>query len=224
MTLGLMLRLNLILLALFGLLIATEQLLPQAEPDMAPYEQLFMTSDACETPCLMGVRSGMLLDDAVAMLSQNDWVERIYSQRVSQFDSVASWIWSGKQPDFIDPNRRGTIYARSGRSHDIRQLVYQVEVTTTLRFQDLYLGLGETNEGYVQYWPLLDMVTYDVRYRSSDDPIHISLLTRIDCPAYLPNFYWLSETSISQMTGMPLDQYLAPQDLTAFCRSAGDTP
>jgi len=222
MALSLVVRLTFLTLGLVSLLIAGGQMLPQAPPDLAAYEQLFMTSAACDTPCLMGIRQGMLLDDAAELLEAHDWVERVYTRRVSQFESRAFWIWSGKQPDFINPENRGFLYARSGESHDIRQRVYQVQVITSLRFQDIFLALGDTSDGFVQYWPQLDMITYDVRYDNPEAQNHVSLYTRVECPAQLANFYWHAHTSISQIFGSPLDHYVPPQDLSSLCRSKGE--
>jgi hypothetical protein len=98
----------------------------------------FAASEGCPSPCVMGVRPGVMrANAAVSLLEDRGWVGHVGA--ASFENNVEFFTWYGQHPDIMDDVQ----WARLGVENDqVRTLV----VPTRLRLGDLlaYYGTVET--------------------------------------------------------------------------------
>lgn len=209
-------------LIVFTLLIGGTRLLPPSAPDLAAFNQLFPASDACDSFCLLGIRPGMPLAEAVELLRANQWIRGVSNPNVFNYETYVYWNWSGTQPDVIDTRVPGELYARS-ETDENGHYVVSVSVDTRLRLETLRQGLGTTTNGSAWWLPTPNQITYQVSYYDEAVRRRITLGSELECPLRLLHYYWHPHTRISQSEGQMLMDYVLPQMLPALCRqrSAG---
>lgn len=209
-------------LIVFTLLIGGTRLLPPSAPDLAAFNQLFPASDACDSFCLLGIRPGMPLAEAVELLRANQWIRGVSVPNLFNYESQVYWNWSGQQPDFIDARFPGELYARS-ETDENGHYVVRVTIETRLRLDELQQGLGATSDGGAWWLPVPDKIAYWVSYYDETVQRRVTLGTEMGCPVRLLHYYWHPHTQVSQSEGQMLMDYVPPQMLPALCRqrSAG---
>jgi hypothetical protein len=202
---------------LFAVGIVGARLLPEREPDLTGFKQLFFQSPDCEIPCLLGIRPGMALLPAVEKLRAHPWVRAINYPDLFAAEPEVAWHWSGSQPDFIDASVPGYMHSIATIG-DSTHVVTRIVIQTNLRFYDVQRALGSTDSGSALYWSQDDEITYDVSYYDPVTRLRTNLRTDLPCPAMLMHLYSNSHIRISQTEG-PLPQaYVPPEALSELCR------
>ncbi|MAS36888.1 MAG: hypothetical protein CL610_22990 [Anaerolineaceae bacterium] len=188
-----------------------------------PIDGLFEGSTACPTAdCLLGVRPGMPLNDALDLLSHHDWVVGVTLPNTFVAQTEVYWRWSGRQPAFIEASVPGELSARSD-TDDTGHYVTDMSIATRLRFYDLYHTLGKTSTGGAWFWQGQDRVTYHVSYYVDSTNMRTTLRMELDCPARLIRYFWNDHTQIIQNQGPPLPDYVPPETLPGLCRNQPST-
>jgi len=205
------------LLLAFG--IGAMRVLPAPDPDTAGFERLFQTSDECDTPCLLGIRPGIPLAEAMTLLRAHDWISGVTVPNTFLPELYVYWNWSGRQPDFIDTSVPGQLFARSD-TDDTGHYVIEVAVMTRLRFHELQRALGTPNGAW--HLPVTDHITYGISYHNvgqSDDLLRTTVIMELPCPARPIQYYWHNRTRISQNRGRTVSRTVSPQNLWRLCRA-----
>jgi hypothetical protein len=102
-----------------------------------PYEdhdlRAFLQPEGCAAPCFMDIRPGATRADAAYLiLEHHPWVSEIHAY--ADFGVIA-WTWSGRQPDWIDASKTGTLSITRG-------MVYSMQVYSKIPFGDIWLMYG----------------------------------------------------------------------------------
>jgi hypothetical protein len=217
-TTSLIARLAALCLTAFALLISGVHLLPERTPVMEDFDSLFLTSPACDEPCLLGVRPGMLLSEAIDLMRANGWITGLGSTNIFNPEVMVWWYWTGRQPDVINASAPGRLYARSNTDEN-GHYVIRLIVETHLPLYDLHRALGETASGSVMYQPQNDTLVYDVSYFDPESLLRTSIGIDLACPAHLISFFWRAPSRVTQAEGPPLFDYVPPEALPSLCRA-----
>ncbi len=214
-TLPFLLRLTPKLLVGFALLIVVGRLLPQGGGDEVAYQHLFMTSIVCETPCLMGIRLGMPLNEAIQVLSQHEWVRTvslpgIAEPRYADNEVWVHWLWNGEQPDFINADSPGFLYAQ-------QQRVFRIEIATRLHFEAVQSTM-RSGWSSALYQQRSDRISYAASAYDSVTQYWTIIETQLSCPAHLTQYFRLTDTLLSQSLFPAIQTRVPPQALSALCR------
>ncbi len=132
-----LLRFALLILIVFFVVLLLLRSQPLSNGDL----HHFFLPDDCSAPCFMGIQPGVTsATEAYALLAAHPWVAKVDFGPGSFADMMSKpglihWTWSGKQPDWIDPSRPGTLTAASGR---VDSLVIQ----STIPLGAVTLALG----------------------------------------------------------------------------------
>ncbi|MBZ0303950.1 MAG: hypothetical protein K8J31_29700 [Anaerolineae bacterium] len=204
---------------LFILGIGGTRLSPQTEPDLDAFQQLFQSSPGCEVHCLLGIRAGMPLREALDILRANDWVNGVTNPNTFVAQTDVYWQWSGRQPEWIDDQVMGVMSARS-ETDDMGHYITGITLTTHLRLYDLERGLGQTPNGSAFYLLRQDRIAYSATYYDPRIKVRTTLSALFPCPARLLDYYWRDQTQITQNEGPTLQEYIPPQAMPGLCRSA----
>ena len=102
-----------------------------------PYDdhdlRTFLQPDNCAPPCFMDIRPGTTTgDEARTLLEHDPWVKEI--QSYPDF-GILAWTWSGRQPDWVDPGKTGTLLTSRGT-------VYSIRLYTKIPFGEIWLMYG----------------------------------------------------------------------------------
>lgn len=85
-----------------ALLIGAVRLLAYDEAAIAQVRALLTSSEACASPCFLGIRPGHTPTRQVPELLQaHPWVQEMETRRVQNEYDTITLHWSGSQPDFI---------------------------------------------------------------------------------------------------------------------------
>lgn len=111
--------------------------------DDSQVRELLLGSEDCPAPCFMGIRPGVTTaEEALDILNHHEWVDK-----VNDGQETIRWDWSGKQPDYINPQSEGYLTLPwDGR------LVGSIGVSTNLRLASAHLLLGQPSlqDGFVR--------------------------------------------------------------------------
>ncbi len=104
--------------------------------------------EGCPAPCFMGIRPGITtMDEAVAILEANSWVEQIEKEPVGSIDTV-KWTWNNRIPKQIIPMGYGQIWAAQNSE---RLLVDAVTITSFLQLGEVYAVFGRPDTETISF-------------------------------------------------------------------------
>ncbi len=138
----LIVRAALALTLIGGLLIGAIRLLARSE---LPAGVFFTATTDCTLPCWQGITPGETsVDEAIALLAANSWVEGMTRANASPSTVLINWTWSSDYPyGSRSAEPPPTLIGRSG-------VVWQIYLPTDLRFGDVWALLGAPDGGTVQ--------------------------------------------------------------------------
>jgi hypothetical protein len=191
--------------------------------ELADIESAVESLMDCASPCLMRIQPRMTLDEAMAILSQHEWVGVIHTEHIATDRWTITnirWTWSGSQPSFINEDEQGFLQTELFSGNDA-EIVVSIEVATTLRFDDLHTILGDTDYGHAISstdsvgHPL---VVYGADYLDSATDTSYDVETIIDCPiSWLA--YWDARASIGTSVYTGVDLFRSVEELRDMCNS-----
>ncbi|MCA0458769.1 MAG: hypothetical protein LCI00_32745 [Chloroflexi bacterium] len=105
------LYLRLVVLPLVTFAIALLVIRAQPFDDREP--RAAVLSETCASPCFMGIRPGMPVGEAVAILQAHPWVSEVINRTVQNTGGYIFWWWEPDAPAWIDTSQRGTIWVNN---------------------------------------------------------------------------------------------------------------
>ncbi len=123
----------LILSAGFALVIMAIYHQPQQDAELRAF---FIPPADCAAPCWLGVRPGSTsVTEAVRLLEAHDWIDRVEGS-----SAFYDFVWSGRQPDWIDSSFRSHFRAAGDTVENIR-------IRTNLSVGRVFIVLGPPQTG-----------------------------------------------------------------------------
>jgi hypothetical protein len=123
----------------------------------------------CPAPCLLGIRPySTTVDEALALLGSNPWIERIDARLTPNGSDEGTRVitWSGKQPTLID-TRADSLLSTCG------DVVCGVSIPTTMELGTLLLAFGQPDSATIRSIP--DGLSLMIVYTASYDGMQLTI-------------------------------------------------
>jgi hypothetical protein len=191
-----MIRFTAMLAATLALTFVLALAASQAQQRDDDVRTFLLPPEGCEAPCWQGIRPGVTtLDEAVALLEANPWVERVIVDTDSPFTFIYL-DWNDQAPIFarnVSPRLPLYMWVRRG-------FVQLIVVPTLIPYGDVWSLLGAPATGTFAVSGYRTSMTLGARPNTRHTAIYydgrVVVDTRVYCPVN-PTLFWEAPVTIS---------------------------